>query len=256
MLTFHINITEVSIYLSILLRMSLILFMTPMFSNTHIPAPIKALVSFLLADIMFLLPHKNIAPLPLEPFELFRVVIGEVLFGMIVSFAILIIFAAFEFAGELISYQMGFGFAQMADPVSGIRIGFLSGWFQLVATMMFFALNGHHMLIKLIFESFQAVPIGGFVFSSALFAKMLALLNQLFVIGIKIAAPTMIVLLLTHVGFGLITKFAPQINIMSSGFGLNILLGFLFLGLSVSIWFTAMENYLGKLMQFLRIIMG
>lgn len=255
MLTFHLNPTEIAIYLSILLRMSLILFMTPMFSNAHIPATVKALTSFMLANIIFLLPHQHITPLPLEPLQLLQTVLGEIIFSLVISLSIHMFFAAFQFAGELISFQMGFGFAQVADPQSGIRIGFLSGWFQLIATMIFFGLNGHHLIIKAIAESFQTIPIGGFTLNASTYGKMISLFGYMFVIGIKISAPTMIALLFTQVGFGLFAKFAPQINILAASPPLTILLGFLFLSLSIYIWSNAMENYLGKLMQFLRTIM-
>ena len=255
-MTFHLNLTEIAIYLAILLRMSIVLFMTPIFSSIHVPNTLKALISLTLANIIFILPHQHIAPLPFDPLPLFQIVLAEILFGMIVSLAILMIFAAFQFAGELISFQMGFGFSQIADPQSGVQIGFLSGWFQMIATLIFFGLNGHHMLIKLILESFQTIPIGGFGLTAETYVKMISLLTQLFVIGLKISAPAMIALLITQVGFGLISKFSPQINIMASGFALTILLGFLFLSLSVPIWSNAMADYMAKMMHFLRSLMG
>lgn len=256
MLTIHLNLTEIAIYLSILLRMSLVLFITPIFSNAHVPNTIKALTAFMLANIIFLLPHQSIAPIPFEPLQLFQVVLGEIIFGMVVSLAILMIFSAFQFAGELISFQMGFGFAQVVDPLGGARIGFLSGWFQLVATLIFFGLNGHHMLIKAVVESFRTIPIGGFTLTTATYGKIISLLSQMFIIGIKISAPAMIALLFTQVALGLISKFAPQINILAASMPLTIFLGFLFLSLSVSIWSNAMESYMGKLMQFLHSLMG
>lgn len=254
--TVHINLTEISIFLSILLRITLVLFLTPIYSNIHIPSIIKAFLSFTIAAIVFLLPHGHILPLPLEPLALFLAVLGELLFAMIVSMAILMIFSAFQFAGELISFQMGFGFAQVADPQSGIRVGFLSGWFQTVATLIFFSLNGHHMLIKAIVESFRTVPIGGFTMSGATYGRVVSLFSYMFVIGIKIGAPAMIALLFTHIGFGLIAKFAPQINVMVVSLPLTIVLGFLALGFTVSIWTSSMQTYLARLMQFLHLLMG
>jgi len=255
MVTFHLNLTEAAIYLSILLRMSLILFMTPIFSSIHIPTSLKALISFTLANIIFLLPHQHIAPLTSDPLPLLQIVAGEIIFGLVVALSILIVFAAFQFAGELISFQMGFGFAQVADPQSGVQMGFLSGWFQLVATLIFMSLNGHHMVIKLIVETFRTIPIGGFVLTTDTYGKMVGLFSYLFVIGIKAAAPAMIALLFTQVALGLISKFAPQINILVASLPVTIALGFLFLSFSVTIWSEAMESFLGKLMQFLRAIM-
>lgn len=256
MMTFHLNLTEIAVYLSILLRISFVLFLTPVFSSTHVPHTMKALLSFVMAAIVFLLPHKHIAPLPLEPLPLLQVILAELILSIVVAFAILSVFAAYQFAGELISFQMGFGFAQVADPQSGIHIGFLSGWFQLVATMLFFSLNGHHMIIKAMVESFRTIPIGGFSLTPLVFGKIDWIYGHIFIMGIKMSAPVMIALLLTQVGFGLISKFAPQINILASSFPLTIMLGFLFLILTVSIWTTNIVDYMGKLVQFLHSLLG
>jgi flagellar biosynthetic protein FliR len=252
----HVNLHDLAVYLSVLLRISLVLFMTPTFSSVHVPANVKAVITFVIANLIYLVAGKQVAPLPFEPIALAEVVIAEIVFGLIMALSINMVFAAFEFAGELLSFQMGFGFAQLADPQSGVRIGFLSGWFQMVATLLLFSLNGHHFIIRAIVQSFQTIPVGGFNPLGVTLDRIVSLSASIFVIGIKISAPALIALLMTQVGFGLMSKFAPQVNILTTSMPVTIMLGFLFLSLSVSIWIPAMESYLAKLMQFLHLLVN
>jgi flagellar biosynthetic protein FliR len=256
MLTLHINLVQIRVFLSILLRISIVLFMMPIFSSRTIPNTIKALAALALTTIVFLTLHQQVAPLPIEAGALLRIGIGEVIFGTILALAVLLVFAAFQFAGDIIGFQMGFGLARVADPQSGNQGAVLSTWFQLFATLLFFALNGDHILLAALVESFRAVPVGGFTLTSSTFGKLVVMSGQLFVIGIKMAAPVMIVLFLAQVGLGLVAKFAPEVNVLIASFPITILLGLLFMGLSISLWGSAMQHYLAMFLQFAQFLAG
>jgi flagellar biosynthetic protein FliR len=256
MLTINISPSEVGIFLAILLRMSIVLFMTPVFSSAQIPQTIKAIIALTLAAVLYFLLRKTVPPIPFELASAVRIVLGEIVFGVVVSLSFLIILAAFTFAGELISFQMGFGIAQAVDPQSGAKVPVFSSLFQLIAVLLFLDLNGHHLVLKTLVESFATVPVGEFTLTSNTFSKVILLSGQLFVIGIKMAAPVMVALFLTHVGMGLMSKFAPEINILIVSFPLTIILGVVFLGFSISDWAKAMEHYLGNIFHFLKSITG
>lgn len=256
MVTFHIDLSEIGTYLSILLRISLVLFMLPIFSSRQVPQTIKALTVLALTTLLYLTLNQTIAPLPFDAGSLLRIAVGEIIFGTIIALAVLLVFAAFQLAGELISFQMGFSFAQVVDPQSGAQTTILSQWFQLFATLIFFSVNGHHIFLRAIVESFRTVPIGGFVLTSDTYQKVLFMSGQLFVIGVKIAAPVMIVLFLTQVGMGLISRLAPEVNILIVSFPVTIVLGFLFIGLSVSVWGNSIEHYFEMSFQLLQSLMG
>lgn len=247
MAIFQINPTEVGIFLAILLRLSLCFFMIPLFSNAHLPAAIKTLTSLGLAVLLYFLVRDVVSPLPADLTSLLWIVIGEVLFGLVLSLSVMLLFSSFQLAGELISFQMGFGFALAADPLSGVTMMVLSRWFQITATLILFSLNGHHMVLRAIVESFRTVPIGSFTASNAAFGKLMFLSAQLFVIGLKVAAPIMLAMLLIQVGLGLMAKFSPQVNLLATTAPLTIMMGFAFLVLCAGLWGAAMEGYLSKL---------
>ena len=92
------------------------------------------------------------------------------------------------------------------------------------------------MILKILVESFKTVPVGSFALNSGLFAKLLLLSGMLFILAVKLAAPVLAVLILTQIGLGLMSKFAPQINILATSFPLTITLGVFFLGLTLIFW--------------------
>ncbi len=140
--------------------------------------------------MLFPVIRQNIQPLPLEPAALSSVVIGELIYGILFSLSMLFILSAFELAGELIGFEMGFGFSQTADPLTGAKFAVLAVWTQLLATMIFLSINGHHVILKILVESFKIVPIGSFRVDSALFTRMLLLSGRMFILAVKLARPS------------------------------------------------------------------
>ncbi|MHC1725540.1 MAG: flagellar biosynthetic protein FliR [Syntrophobacteraceae bacterium] len=237
MVSIDVNIAEMAVLLSILLRVSIILFMLPMFSASSIPNPVKVCAVLAFSLMLFPIISRHVNPLPLKDLSSLAVVIaGEVVYGILFALSMLLVISAFQLAGELIAFEMGFGFSQTADPQTGARFTVLGVWAQLLAVMIFFVLNGHHIVLRLIVESFRTIPVGSFALDPSLFGKIILLAGLLFVLAMKLAAPVMAVLILTQIALGLMSKFAPQINILATSFPITITLGILFLGLTVAVW--------------------
>jgi flagellar biosynthetic protein FliR len=102
--------------------------------------------------------------------------------------------------------------------------------------MVFFAINGHHFVLRILVDSFKAVPMGSFTLGPGLFSRVLLLSGMLFILAVKLAAPVLAVLILTQISFGLIAKFAPQMNVLAVSFPMTITIGMIFLGLTITVW--------------------
>jgi flagellar biosynthesis protein FliR len=251
LLTLNVNIAELTICLSIVLRLSVILFMLPVFSAGQIPNNIKVCTILALSFMLFPFIKQDMQPIALDAGSLFSIIIGEVIFGMVFSLSMLLVISAFEFAGELISFEMGLGFAQVADPQTGAESSILSVFCQLLALMIFFSLNAHHVLLRIIIESFKTIPVGTFTLDSALFGKVMVLSGLLFVLALKLAAPIISVLILTQLAMGLMSKFAPQINILTTSFPLTIGIGLIIMSFTVVIWKDMAGRFFVDLFHFL-----
>jgi flagellar biosynthetic protein FliR len=109
------------------------------------------------------------------------------------------------------------------------------------------------LILKILVESFKLVPVGSFTIAPAIFTRMLIISGTMFILAMKLAAPVLAVLILTQIGFGLMSKFAPQVNILATGFPLTITLGLLFFSITLIFWgevgiesFTRLFYFLGN----------
>lgn len=235
---FTVLLQDVLVFLAVFLRVGIAVVVFPFLRAIEIPASFKALMAFFISLVFYLPLAKKVVPIPTDPILLGSFVLGELLFGIMLSFALLLVLGAFELAGEIISFQMGFGFAQVADPLTGVQITLISRFLQFFATLLFFAVDGHHFIISAVYKSFEAFPVGSLlnIHLEAFGFRLLALSKTCFILAVKISAPIVIVLFLTELGMGLVVKFAPQINILVVGFAVTILVGILFAILSVGSW--------------------
>jgi flagellar biosynthetic protein FliR len=137
--------------------------------------------------------------------------------------------------------------AELVDPLFGDRISPISQLFQIIALILFFAINGHHWLINALVLSYKTVPVTGFIESGFSMSKIMHLFNGLFVAAIKIAAPIMIILGLVVVVSGFLARSTPEINIFLIIFPVKILIGFLLLAITFPFITRAIEYLLNML---------
>lgn len=236
MVTFNVNLTDVAILLAIIIRLGIVLFMLPIFNTTGVPSAFKALLVISFAVMLFPVVRQYIRPISFDPAALGPVVMSELIFGVLFALSMLLRISAFQYAGDLISFMMGFGFAQTVAPLGKANDTVVSSFAQLLAIMIFLSINGHLIVIEVLVRSFKTIPVGSFALSAGLFRRMVMLSGMLFVLAIKLAAPVLAVLILTQVGLGLMAKFAPQMNIMATSFPLTITVGMIFFGITLASW--------------------
>jgi len=146
-----------------------------------------------------------------------------------------------------VGFQTGFAITNIIDPQSGAQISILANLAYLVAMIFFLLLNGHHILLSAVRDSFEIIPVGSFGLDVEMFNKMVPIYGDMFAISVKIGAPAIAALLFTNLAFGLIVKFIPQMNIMIVAFPVQIIIGLLFFGVSLNVVLKFMETYLKNL---------
>jgi len=129
---------------------------------------------------------------------------------------------------------MGMGMAGTMDPENGTQVSLVGTLWNIVAILIFLAINGHHLFFRTLVESFVWVTPGSISLGAATLKGVLQGIVQMFVLGIQIMAPAAVALFLSHVAMGIVAKTVPQVPIMLVAMPLNIGIGFLFVGLSLS----------------------
>jgi flagellar biosynthetic protein FliR len=161
------------------------------------------------------------------------ILVKELLIGVAMGFAMRIVFAAIEYAGEVASMSMGLGFAVFFDPATSGRSAAVAQFMTLVATMAFLSVNAHLVLLAALAESFVALPISETPFSGNAPLELARWGSKIFASGLQLALPIIAALLVTNVALGILTRAAPQLNIFGIGFPVTLGVGFLTLSLAM-----------------------
>jgi flagellar biosynthetic protein FliR len=185
--------------------------------------------------------------LPTSAAGLFRLILSELTVGMVLGFLVQIFFEAVSMMGQVAGFQTGFSITNIIDPQNGVQVSILSNMASLVALALFLTLDGHHLFLRAIKESYEILPVGGLALKEEPLMELMNRAGEMFVLSIKMGAPVIVGLLFLQAALGLLSKAIPQMNVMIVAFPLQIVLGLFFFGISLKVVQMLTEKYLAGL---------
>jgi flagellar biosynthetic protein FliR len=213
----------VTLYGLPLVRILGLLAADPLLGSERVPVRIRIAMAILLTVVVApTLPPP--LPVALSGPEGWALVAQQFLIGVTIGFVVRLVFTALEVAGELIGLQMGLGFATFIDPAHNAPVPVVTAFLTTIGFLFFLAVDGHHLVISALIESFHTLPPGRWP-DGQLFMGVVRTVSDVFVAGLRIALPLVIVLLFTNLALGVMTRASPQINIFAVGFALTVTVG-------------------------------
>jgi flagellar biosynthesis protein FliR len=196
----------------------------PGFGSSAIPGRIKVALAFVIA-LLLAGTVRSTVPLTLSP-EAAVLVFEQIAVGLAIGFAMQLALGAAAFAGDLVGVQMGFGFAGLLDVQTRFEVPVIADFFGLLALLLFLVLDGHLLLLGVLAKSFEVVPIAaGPGIAAEGWHVLVGAAAALFQMGLWLALPVVAVLLAAHAAMALLSRVAPQINLMSVGFSVFMWVG-------------------------------
>jgi len=228
-------------FILVLVRVSGIIITAPIFGSSVNPPQIKIILSLMLALILYpFIPQIEV--FPDRPDIYIFLVASELLIGVVLGLVGRFLFAAVEFAGTVIGFQMGLSMANVLDPQSQEQVSLVGRFETVAATLIFLTMDGHFIVIQALVKSYSVLPPGSASISQPLVEKLTELSASVFVIGLQIGAPLIVALFLANTVIGLLSRSVPQIQVFVVGFPLTLLLGFLFLFLGMPFYSQAVRQ--------------
>lgn len=224
--------TWIAAFLWPLARMLGLIASAPLFGNAGVPVSVKVILGTMLALVIAPAIPEMPAANPTSMAGLL-ILAQEMLIGLAMGFAMRIVFAAIEMAGEAASLTMGLGFATFFDPLTQGRSGAISQFLALMATMAFLSVNGHLVLIEVLAESFYTMPVSATPLSTNGPLELVRWGGEIFRAGLQLSLPLIAALLMTNIALGILTRAAPQLNLFGIGFPISLGVGFLVLSLTL-----------------------
>ncbi|MEH6470192.1 MAG: flagellar biosynthetic protein FliR [Halopseudomonas sp.] len=230
-----------------LFRIASFFMAVPMIGTQLVPARVR----LSLALVVTILIAPLLPPMPVYEglsAEVFMIVVQQLLIGTVLGFMVQILFHIFVVAAQLISSQMGLGFASISDPANGVSVVVLAQLYTMLGMMLFLAMDGHLVLIDVIVGSFHILPVGEMLPVEVLWQVAMAA-SWMFAGALLLALPAVIALLIVNFAFGIMTKAAPQLNIFAIGFPFTMLFG-------LFITWVSLAGFLGQYRQLSEQVLG
>jgi flagellar biosynthetic protein FliR len=227
-------------------RVSGVLFLAPVFGRGVLPPVHRLWLAMLLAILLAPLVDAGRAREAVG-FGFVPLVAGELAVGLLLGFTVMLSLESAKFAGQLAGVHIGFGLANIVDPVTkeqGTLIDQLQG---LMVLLLFLSMGGHRMVLHVLARSFTLVPIGGAHLAPGLAEGMVRLFGQTIILGIQIAMPVLASVFLCEVAVGIVARGVPQLNIFTVGLPLRIVVGFLALSATLPVFLNLMHGVIEKM---------
>lgn len=223
----------------LLIRPGMLVIVTPILGGVTAPAKLRIGLTVVLAIVL--------APLVTVPAvtsiaELTIITFREVAIGLALALAIRLIVFGAEFAGHFTGVQVGLSLGSLIDPQTGVRNNIIALLYGSVAVLVCFALNVHHALLRALADSYAALPMGLGGIGDSLPGAVAQMLGMVFVLGVRIAAPVVVVLFLVELSLGLLARVAPALNVMIAGLPVRMAVGLLIVAVTV----TLLPSILGR----------
>jgi len=216
----------------LLVRPGMIVMGTPFLGALNAPPQLRVGIALFLAIMMASAVR---VPVVLPASGLAVVVAREIAIGMAMALAVRVLIAGAEFAGHFAGYQIGLSLGALIDPQSGVRNNVLAVLYGNLAAVICLATNAHHAVLRALADSYTALPLGmGSGIGGGLGASVAHILGLVFMLGMRIAAPLVVVLLLVEFSLGLLARVAPSLNVMIAGAPIRVVAGLLVIALTLA----------------------
>jgi flagellar biosynthetic protein FliR len=227
---------EAQKFMLVFFRIVSVLWFIPLFSSRFVSAIFKASLSLLIAFLLY--SSVNIAvslDVLSDPFSFLLLTLREVFIGVTIGFIAKIIFSSISVAGDIMSLQAGFSFARFMDPFTMTQVSVLEQVKNLLAIMIFFAIDAHYIVFLALSASFTELPIGAAALREPLLHYVINATARVFSLGFKIGAPIIVTLFLVELAFGMLSRMIPQVNIFIEGVPIKILITTIMLIVSLAV---------------------
>ncbi len=229
-----IPLTQFQTFLICLARVMSIVGAIPVFNSRQTPPQVKVGLGFALALLLFPLMAPHSRDLPLTPVHFGLVIAGEVLVGLLLALIAQLIFTAVSFGGTIIGYQMGFAAANIFDPQTTQQLSLMSQFSNVMAILIFLTLDIHHLFLQVIVDSYVMLPPGWLDLSGRVVPLLMDNAAHMFLLGVKLSAPILALLLLSNLVLGILARVFPQLNVFMLSFPINIGVALIVIGLTLN----------------------
>ncbi len=223
----------ISLFFCCFTRLGAAIMTMPVFGTKMLPNRVRLILVLALTAIC--IPSCDRQPqIEILTLNTLIIIIQQFIIGIAIGMVLQLVFQVFVLLGEIIAMQSSLSFAILNDPNTNSTVPIVGQLYIILVSYLFLAFDGHLYFFKLLFGSFQVVPINAQGLDFASYYQIVHLTSWMFANAIKIAMPAITALLMVNIAFGVMTKAAPQLNIFGIGFPITMVIGICIIWLCIS----------------------
>jgi flagellar biosynthetic protein FliR len=211
-------------FVLILTRLSGLLLLMPAVGGQAAPVQARALLAISLTLLLWPIVGSGTLPPVNHVADLVRLTVIEGLVGLTLGISLLVLVSGIQLAGQVIGQVSGIQMADIVDPTFEAPAPVQGKLYEMTSLALFFCLGGHRQIIAALLDSFRWLPFGGPLPLPSIHELLVTVLGSSFLLGVRLAAPIVLTLLLATAILGLVSRTVPQINVLVVGFSLNSLI--------------------------------
>lgn len=242
--TFVVPLHPFLVFLVVLARVGGLVTFAPFWAHRAAPAKVRVVLAAVLAIVLTPAVMPKIATPPSEVIALTLVLMGEIVIGMALGFVGRLVFAALEVAAHFVGAQMGFSLAGTIDPSTQAQTAAFGIAAQMLGLVVLLAADGHHWFLAATVKSFGSTAPGTFVLTAQLAEVFVRLSADAIAVGVSLAAPAIIVLMVVEFALEFFGRTAPGFQMFILGFPIKIGVGLWLLGASAYFMPNALRDVL------------
>lgn len=235
------------VFFMVFIRISSLILSVQAFFPSDAPALLKIGLSMVVSMIISPLMDTSTVISVNSLMGLIPMVFKEIIVGLSMGFIINLIFSIAQMAGQMMDFSIGFSMMTLFDPIASENLSVMGRVLYWLSLMVFMLVDGHLIVIKALIDSFKVVALGGFTFLPQHSTYMIHIIFEFFVIGFKIAIPIILILLITEIVLGLVSRVMPQLNAMILGMPIKLLVGLSAFGVLIPMIMKAIVTNFGRL---------
>lgn len=247
-----------NLFLLVAVRIFAMIEVAPLLSGSGVPQVAKLGLAGLAAATVFPAVKAAGYPIPPDGASYALLIVGEAMIGLSMGFFLSILYSAFVTAGQFFAQNMGFGAMETYDPLAEIEIPLMGQFLNLIAMFVFLVTDGFQQLFLIgVRGSFAAIRAYDLVArKDDMIQFLLHAVSALFQQSLVIAMPVMGTLFVVSVAMGLLSKAAPQINLLTEGFPISLAVTFILMIVSLPFMMEAFSRIIGSGFNDLGLLVG
>lgn len=217
----------------VLFRMTGLMITAPIFASRIIPGRIRGALIMAMAAMTFPLVQPQ-TPWNITWGGVIAGSVGEMMIGLAIGLSLAIFVSGVEVAGLMVGRQAGLAIGQVFDPSSNTQVSIIGQVYTISLMTLFLLAGGHRATMAALLDTYEVIPLLSFQMSDSIPLLLIAMVTASFVLGIRLAGPVLIALFLTGTAMGFLSRTMPQLNILSVGFTIRVMVALGIAGFAIA----------------------